>query len=99
MPETAGKTLDIGGPEIISYRDLMQVMANARGLRKRLILPVPVLTPRLSSLWIHLITPVPHAIARPLAEGLRNRTVCRNNEAARLMPQKLLTMREAILRH
>jgi uncharacterized protein YbjT (DUF2867 family) len=96
VPETAGKTLDIGGPEIISYRDLMQVMANARGLRKRLILPVPVLTPRLSSLWIHLITPVPHAIARPLAEGLRNRTVCRNNEAARLMPQQLLTMREAI---
>ena len=57
---------------------------------------MPVLTPRLSSLWIHLVTPVPHTIARPLAEGLRNRTVCRNDDAVQLMPQHLLTMREAI---
>jgi hypothetical protein len=71
-------------------------MADARGLPRRLVLPVPVLTPRLSSLWIHLVTPVPHTIARPLAEGLRNRTVCRNDDAVRLMPQHLLTMREAI---
>jgi hypothetical protein len=96
VPATVGATFDIGGPEILSYRDLMRVMAEARGLRPRLVLPVPVLTPRLSSLWIHLVTPVPHSIARPLAEGLRNRTVCRDDRAARLMPQALLTMREAI---
>jgi uncharacterized protein YbjT (DUF2867 family) len=96
VPETAGRTLDIGGPEVVSYRQLMRTMAEARGLRPRLIIPVPVLTPRLSSLWIHLVTPVPHTIARPLAEGLRNRTVCRDDTAARLMPQRLLTMREAI---
>lgn len=96
VPATVGATLDIGGPEVLSYRDLMRVMAEARGLRPRLVLPVPVLTPRLSSLWIHLITPVPHTIARPLAEGLRNRTVCRDGRAAELMPQPLLTMREAI---
>ncbi len=96
VPETTGRTLDIGGPDVLSYRALMRIMAAARGLRARIVLPVPVLTPRLSSLWIHLITPVPHTIARPLAEGLRNRTVCRNDDAARLMPQKLLTMREAI---
>ena len=93
---TVGRTLDIGGPEVISYLDLMRIMADARGLPRRIVLPVPVLTPRLSSLWIHLVTPVPHTIARPLAEGLRNRTVCRNDEAVKLMPQHLLTMREAI---
>jgi hypothetical protein len=57
---------------------------------------VPVLTPRLSSLWIHLVTPISHRIARPLAEGLRNRVVCRNDEARQLMPQALLSVREAI---
>lgn len=96
VPATIGRTLDIGGPEVLSYRELMRVMAAARGLRPRVVLPVPVLTPRLSSLWIHLITPVPHTIARPLAEGLRNRTVCRDDAAALLLPQPLLTMRQAI---
>jgi uncharacterized protein YbjT (DUF2867 family) len=96
QPETVGRTLDIGGADILTYRDIMQVMAKALGLRKRLIIPVPVLTPRLSSLWIHLVTPLSHHIARPLAEGLRNRVVCRNDEAARLMPQNLMTIREAI---
>ena len=96
LDATAGRTFDIGGPEIVSYRELMRVMAKARGLGPRVVVPVPLLTPKLSSLWIHLVTPVPHTIARPLAEGLRNRTVCRTDEAARLMPQHLLTMREAI---
>lgn len=96
VPATIGQTLDIGGPEVVTYRELMRTMAEARGLPKRLVVPVPLLTPRLSSLWIHLVTPVPHAIARPLAEGLRNRMVCRDGSAAELMPQRLLTMREAI---
>jgi uncharacterized protein YbjT (DUF2867 family)/uncharacterized protein YndB with AHSA1/START domain len=91
-----GRTLDIGGPDVLSYRELMQIMAQERGLRRRIVLPVPVLTPRLSSLWIHLVTPISHLIARPLAEGLRNRVVCRDAEAARLMPQRLLCVREAI---
>lgn len=95
-PEAAGRTLDIGGADVITYREIMQIMAAALGLRKRLILPVPVLTPRLSSLWIHLVTPISHRIARPLAEGLRNRVVCRDDAAARLLPQRLLTVREAI---
>jgi hypothetical protein len=96
QPETVGRTLDIGGADVLTYREIMQVMAEALGVRKRLIIPVPVLTPRLSSLWIHLVTPLSHRIARPLSEGLRNRVVCRNDEAARLMPQTLLTTREAI---
>lgn len=95
-PETVGRTLDIGGADVMPYQEIMQLMAAALGLRKRFIIPVPVLTPRLSSLWIHLVTPISHRIARPLAEGLRNRVVCRDDSAARLMPQRLLTVREAI---
>jgi uncharacterized protein YbjT (DUF2867 family) len=96
VPATVGRTLDIGGPDVVTYLELMRIMAEERGLRRRLVIPVPVLTPRLSSLWIHLVTPVSHRIARPLAEGLRNPVVCRDDEAARLMPQRLLGVREAI---
>jgi uncharacterized protein YbjT (DUF2867 family) len=95
-PATIGRTLDIGGPDVMTYRQLMGAMSDALGLRRRLIVPVPVLTPRLSSLWIHLVTPVSHRIARPLAEGLRNRVVCRNNEAETLMPHRSIPVREAI---
>ena len=96
VPATVGRTLDIGGPDIVSYLELMRIMAEERGLPRRLVVPVPVLTPRLSSLWIQLVTPLSHRIARPLAEGLRNRVVCRNNDAARLMPQPLCGVREAM---
>jgi uncharacterized protein YbjT (DUF2867 family) len=96
VPATVGRTLDIGGPDIVSYLELMRIMAEERGLRRRLVIPVPVLTPHLSSLWIHLVTPLSHRIARPLAEGLRNPVVCRDDEATRLMPQRLLGVREAI---
>lgn len=96
VPETVGITIDIGGPDVLSYADLMREMALALGLKRRLVVPVPVLTPRLSSLWIHLVTPLDSSIARPLAEGLRNRVVCRNDEANRLMPHTCLTVREAI---
>jgi uncharacterized protein YbjT (DUF2867 family) len=96
VPETTGQILDIGGPDVFSYREIMRIMADERGLKTRLVIPVPVLTPKLSSLWIHLVTPLSQSIARPLAEGLRNRVVCRNDEAKRLMPQRLLGVREAI---
>ncbi|MEM9381687.1 MAG: SDR family oxidoreductase [Planctomycetota bacterium] len=96
VPETVGATLDIGGPDVVTYKDLMNAMARARGLPRRRVLTVPLLTPRLSSLWIHLVTPVSHRIARPLAEGLRNEVVCRTDDAARLMPQDLLAVDEAI---
>jgi hypothetical protein len=96
VPETVGRTFDIGGSDIVSYQTLMQIMAEERGLPRRLVIPVPVLTPHLSSLWIQIVTPLSHRIARPLAEGLRNRVVCRNDDAARLMPQRLHGAREAI---
>ncbi|MEX0742170.1 MAG: SDR family oxidoreductase, partial [Phycisphaeraceae bacterium] len=96
VPETEGQTLDIGGPDTLTYRDLMQIAAEAMGLRRRLVIPVPVLTPRLSALWIHLVTPLPYRLAGPLGEGLRNRVVCRDDRAQQLMPQHLLGVREAI---
>src|SRR5208283_335851 len=96
VPQMAGGTFDIGGPEALPYRDIMSVMAEELHLRKRIVIPVPVLTPRLSSYWIHLVTPLSHAIAKPLAEGLKNPVVCRENRITKLIPQDLLTVREAI---
>lgn len=95
-PETIGGVFDIGGPEVLCYRDIMRIMAEELGLRRRWIIPVPVLTPRLSSYWIQLITPLSHAIAKPLAEGLKNPVVCRETRIAGLIPQTLLDVREAI---
>jgi hypothetical protein len=74
----------------------MQIMAEELGVRPRLIVGVPVLTPRLSSAWISLITPVTYRIARPLADGLRNRVVVLDDSTQQLMPHNSLSVREAI---
>jgi uncharacterized protein YbjT (DUF2867 family) len=94
--ETLGQTLDIGGPDVLTYRDLLDIYAQEAGLRKRFIIPVPVLTPTLSSYWIHLISPVPTAIALPLTEGLTSDAVCTDNRIHAIIPQKLVSCREAI---
>lgn len=94
--EVVGGTFDIGQSEVIDYRILMQVYADEAGLPARWIIPVPVLTPRLSSYWIHLVTPVPAAIARPLAEGLSNPVICRENRITTLLPQELFDCRKSI---
>jgi len=98
VPATIGQTLEIGGPDILPYRDLMRIMAEELHIPKRLIVPVPILTPRLSSLWISLVTPVSYKIARPLAEGLRNRVVVTDDKTQLLMPHESLGVREAIKR-
>ena len=98
VPETAGEALEIGGSQVLRYDELMQVMAVELGLPKRLIVPVPVLTPRLSSGWIALVTPVSYRMARPLAEGLRNRVVVTNNRVQELMPHTPYGVQEAISR-
>jgi uncharacterized protein YbjT (DUF2867 family) len=95
-PETKGQIFDIGGREVLCYRDIMRIMAEELKLPRRWIIPVPLLTPRLSSLWIHLVTPLSSKIARPLAEGLKNEVVCREDRITRLVPQNLLDVREAI---
>ena len=94
--ETRGKSIDIGGPGVFSYEELMKMMAKSMGLRHRLVIPVPFLTPKLSSLWIQFVTPINSKIARPLAEGLRNEVVCRDEQARELMPGELTPIIEAI---
>jgi uncharacterized protein YbjT (DUF2867 family) len=95
-PKTIGRCLEIGGPVILSYRELMAEMARQLGLPRRIVIPLPVLTPKLSSLWIGLITPVSPAVARPLAEGLRNEVIVHDKSADELMPRKTLAPSEAI---
>ena len=85
-PASIGETIEIGGADVLTYGDMMLGYAKARGLTRRLI-PVPVLTPRLSSYWVHLVTPIPAAIAEPLIEGLRNEVVVRDDSAARIFPE------------
>jgi uncharacterized protein YbjT (DUF2867 family) len=96
-PGTAGKTFDIGGPEIFTYVEMVQQYAEARGLTKRLIIRVPVLTPLLSAYWVDLVTPVPSGIAHPLIEGLRNEVICRDDEIDRYVPLAKTSFRDAIL--
>lgn len=94
--ETTGNVYDIGGPEILTYQQLMDIYAEEAGLTSRLVIPVPFFTPRLSSYWIHLVTPVPSYIARPLADGLRNPAVCKEERIREVIPQNLIGCREAI---
>src|SRR5678815_1041694 len=79
QPASAGRIIEIGGADVITYGEMLTIYAEVRGLR-RWLLPVPVLTPRLSSWWVHLITPIPTAMARPLIDGLRNEIVVRNGD-------------------
>ena len=94
--ETIGQTYDIGGPDVLAYRDLLDIYVQEAKLPKRWIIPVPVLTPTLSAYWIHLISPVPHSIALPLTEGLSSNAVCSDKRIQTIIPQKLLSPREAI---
>ncbi len=96
--KTAGLTLDIGGPDILSYQKLFTLYADVAGLSKRRIFPTPFLSPRLSSFWVSLITPIPMTLIRALIEGLRNEVICRDNSICELVPQKLISCREAIRR-
>ncbi len=84
-PESVGKIIEIGGAEIITYRDMMFGYASVRGLR-RFMIPIPLLTPRLSSYWVHWVTPIPSDIAGPLIEGLRNEVIVRDDQARKIFP-------------
>lgn len=92
---TTGRTFDIGGPDIVTYRQLIGVYAQLRGL-KRFIIGVPVLTPRLSSYWINLVTPVSAELARPLVDGLKNEMICHDQAILALLPLDRTPIREAI---
>lgn len=87
QPETTGGEFDIGGPEIITYRKMMEIYAEVRGL-KRIILsgPYRTRTSRISSIFISLITPVPSGVVNPLLEGLKNEVICRENRIREIIP-------------
>ncbi len=96
LPAALGQTFDIGDDEILSYHQLIDIYAREAGLRPRRIFPVPFFTPKLSSYWIHLITPVPASIAQPLAQGLAVPVVCRDQRIRDLLPHRAPTTRETI---
>ncbi len=105
LPAEVSRRFDIGGPDVLTYVEMMHRYAKVAGLTPRIIVPVPVLTPRLSSLWVGLVTPVPAGLARPLVESLRNEVVCAEHDIAGYVPDPpggLLTLDQAIalaLRH
>ncbi len=86
QPRSAGEIIEIGGASVLTYQQMMLGYAKIRGLRRWLV-PVPVLTPRLSSLWVNLVTPIPTAYARPLIEGLVSPVVVTNDLAQELFPE------------
>jgi len=85
-PASSDQIIEIGGADVLTYGDMMQIYAEVRGL-KRILLPVPVLTPTLSAYWVHWVTPISARIAHPLIEGLRNEVIVRDDTARRLFPQ------------
>jgi len=92
---TSGQTYDIGGPELLSYREMMERFAE---IEKKfiMILPVPFLTPKLSSYWVWLITPIKPSISMPLIEGLGNEVICHDNEIRKILPIPLTGYDEAV---
>jgi uncharacterized protein YbjT (DUF2867 family) len=97
IDETAGEILEIGGPEVLTYHDMMDRYASVAGLRRRIVVPVPLLTPRLSSHWVNVVTPLPYGLARPLVDSLINDVVVHpERDIARFVQRDLLTLDEAL---
>jgi uncharacterized protein YbjT (DUF2867 family) len=87
---------EIGGPDVVSYAEMMAIYAEEAGLKRRRLIPVPVLTPRLSSHWVGLVTPVPASLARPLVDSLVNEVVVRDDRTLKALGPPVCTLREAI---
>lgn len=94
---TTGGTFDIGGPDVITYKEMMEHFGLILG-RSLYILPVPVLSPRLSSYWVGFITPVAPSVSMPLIEGLKNEVVCREHAIRSLIPLQLTSYEDAVRR-
>ncbi len=86
LPADVSRPFEIGGPEVLTYQQMMQRYAAVAGLRPRVILPINLLTPGLSSHWVNVVTPVPRAIARPLVQSLRHPSVCHEHDIAQWIP-------------
>lgn len=94
-PAASGETFDLGGPEVMTYRTMMERTARLRG-KHPILIEVPFLTPRLSSLWLHLVTPANVSVARPLVEGLRIPTVAHDDRIWRLIERPRTTFDDAV---
>jgi uncharacterized protein YbjT (DUF2867 family)/uncharacterized protein YndB with AHSA1/START domain len=94
--EDETRTIEIGGPDVLEYREMMQTYARLAHLKKRIIITLPLLTPRLSSHWIGLVTPLPTSLAKPLVLGLENEVVVTDHSAEQLMPHKCLSFEHSI---
>jgi uncharacterized protein YbjT (DUF2867 family) len=97
LPERSSVVFEIGGPDAVSYGDIMREYARQRGLH-RLMIPVPVLTPRLSSLWLGLVTPIYARVGRKLVDSLRNPTIVRDHSADKHFAIRTRSLPEAIER-
>jgi len=98
LPETAASTYDIGGPEVLSYAEILRRTGRVIGTGEPYIIPVPVLSPRLSSYWIGLVTDVPTSVARPLIEGLKNPVVADDGPIRELLSIELTSFETAVER-
>jgi uncharacterized protein YbjT (DUF2867 family) len=98
LPKTAAREIQIGGPSVLSYGEMLDRMAEALGRKSRPKLPVPLFSPRLSSLWIGLVTPVDASVARPPIEGLSTKTTVTDTSGARLFDIAPLPVEEALRR-
>ena len=101
LPDGLNRTFDIGGPDVLTYEEMMHRYAKVAGLRKRIILPINFLSPGLSSRWIGLVTPVPKSIARPLVDSLKSEVVCVESDIKQYIPdppEGLLTFDDAVAR-
>jgi hypothetical protein len=97
LPAGRSRTYEIGGADVVTYGDLMREYAAQRGLRRHMI-PVPFLTPRLSGLWLSLVTPLYAQVGRKLVDGVQNETIVRDDAALRDFPVRPRGVREAIAR-
>ena len=96
VPQPLAGVFEIGGPDVVSYAELMALYADVAGLRRRRLIPVPVLTPRLSSHWVGLVTPVPASLARPLVDSLVNEVVVENPATITMLGPAKRSLRDAI---
>lgn len=94
-PACINQSFEVGGPEVLSYKQLLLKFAKIRGL-KRWIITVPVLTPRLSSLWLFFVTSTSFNLSRSLVDSLINNAICKENRIQTVFPKKLLTFEEAV---
>lgn len=98
IPETAGQVYDIGGPDVLRYEDLFRIYAQVTGLTRRIVIKLPFMTPGLLARCAEKITPVPAILSKPLIESMRIPVVCTDNKIRELIPQELLTCRQAMVR-